>query len=93
MRNKNITLLPCPFCGKDVDSNKQYTLHPNGIGWMFDEELEVRTYHKKNEVPTEQWCWIVNCPACDGGCGAEIHGDSMEEAVARWNIRYRERNK
>jgi len=79
--------LPCPFCGKAVDLGDPDTLYPDGFGWKDDDELGFRTYHKYNEVPKDQWCWGMNCPTNSGGCGAEIHGDSKQEALDAWNKR------
>jgi hypothetical protein len=74
----------CPFCGKKVDLDDPDTLYPNGIGWKFNEELQCRTYHKFSEVPKEQWCYSLHCSV---GCGVEMHGDTREEAIERWNKR------
>ena len=79
--------LPCPFCGMEVDLEDHDTLYPSGTGWLFDEELQMRTYHRPTQVPNEQWCWGMHCSTCAGGCGAEIHGDSKAEALAKWNRR------
>ena len=77
----------CPFCGKAVDLEDNDTLYPSGTGWKFDEELQMRTYHNLRKVPKEQWCWGMHCPEPAGGCGAEIHGDSKQEALAKWSKR------
>lgn len=45
--------IPCPFCGMDVDLDDEDTLYPGGTGWLFDEELGMRTYHRFSEVPKE----------------------------------------
>jgi hypothetical protein len=77
--------LPCPFCGKPVDLEDHDTLYPSGTGWRDDEN--GRTYQRYNQVPKEQWCWKLVCNELSGGCGAEIHGDSRQEALAKWNTR------
>lgn len=79
--------LPCPFCGMVPDLENPDTLYPIGIGWKDDEELGLRTYHDSSEVPPEQWCWTMHCPSPSGGCGAEISGDSEQEALDKWNRR------
>jgi len=79
---------PCPFCGKAVDLDDPDTLYPTGTCWRFDEELEMRTYHGMNKKqPGDGMCYKMHCPVCAGGCGAEIHGDTREEALALWNRR------
>ena len=78
-------LLPCPFCGKKVDKNLVDTLYPTGRGWI--EEGRLRYYVSYREAPKEQWCWQMRCPEVSGGCGAEIHGDSRSEVMAKWNTR------
>jgi hypothetical protein len=78
---------PCPFCGKAVDPDDADTLYPNGSGWKFNDELGMQTYHSFREVPKEQWCWPMHCPEVAGGCGAEISGNSRDEAISKWNTR------
>lgn len=85
--DRSVSPLPCPFCGKPADLEDHDTLYPSGTGWKFDQELQMRTYHRYTDVPKEQWCWGMHCPTCAGGCGAEIRGDSREEALAKWNKR------
>lgn len=80
--------LPCPFCGKAADMEDPDTLHPSGSGWRDDEVEGFRTYHgHKDRLATDNRCWEMNCPTPSGGCGAEMHGDSREEAIAKWNRR------
>ena len=81
-----VSLLPCPFCGKAADIDDDDTLYPNGIGWKSDGDLG-RTYHNYRQVPKEQRCWSMHCPEVAGGCGAEVSGDSKDEAIAKWNKR------
>ena len=82
-----VRALPCPFCGMNADLDGEDTIYPTGTGWRFNEELQIRTYHRALEVPEEQWCWGMHCPETYGGCGASIHGDSKDEALAKWNTR------
>lgn len=79
-------LKPCPFCGKKVDEDLDDALYPTGHGWK--EEGGHRYYVSYREVPKEQWCWQVLCPEVSGGCGAEVTGDSRDEAIAKWNSRH-----
>lgn len=76
---------PCPFCGKVVDLDDPDTLYPSGTGWK--QESDLRTYHSFRDVPEEQRCWGMHCPTPSGGCGAEMYGDSREEALAKWSRR------
>lgn len=81
---------PCPFCGMKLDPDDIDTVYPSGVGWMEyrDENFECRSYHAATAVPKEQWCFKVICNESYGGCGAEIHGDSREEAIEKWNTRH-----
>jgi hypothetical protein len=46
-----------------------------------------RHYVNFREVPTDQWCYSMNCTESSGGCGAEMSGDTAAEAVSKWNRR------
>lgn len=81
------TALPCPFCGHPADLNDPDTLYPSGTGWKLSGDPQRKSYHNFREVPREQWCYSFHCPKSSGGCGAEMSGDSMEEAVTKWNTR------
>lgn len=72
----------CPFCGKEVDLSDPDTLYPDGIGWLFDEKLGFKTYHNFRDVPKTNWCYQLMC-----GCGAEMHGDTRQEVIDKWNRR------
>lgn len=76
---------PCPFCGKKVDLEDHDVLYPSGTGWK--QEDGFRSYHRYSEVPKEQWCYTMHCTSNSGGCGAEMSGDSKEEALEKWNRR------
>ena len=78
---------PCPFCGHVVDLDDPDTLYPNGTGWKLNEKNNMRSYHNFREVPQEQWCYSLNCVTTAGGCGAEMHADSKEDAIKQWNKR------
>lgn len=78
-------LLPCPFCGKQGSLEDPDTLYPTAH-WREDEEIrhyfglrDGRQHH--GEV------WTMHCPQPAGGCGAQISGDSEDEAVDNWNRR------
>jgi hypothetical protein len=60
--------------------------HLSGTGWK-DNNGRFRSYHRFREVPSEQWCYEVNCDTTIGGCGASISGDSKLEAIDAWNRR------
>ena len=75
----------CPFCGKRMAANDQDTLYPTGFGWK--EEDGIRHYCGIHEVPKEQWCYKIVCQEHYGGCGVEMHGDSIEETLEKWNKR------
>lgn len=79
---------PCPFCGAKINADDIDTLYPSGIGWI-DADEGYRHYVSIHEqpLPKDQWCYKIICQEHYGGCGAEIHGDSKEEAVEKWNRR------
>jgi len=77
---------PCPFCGHEVDLEDGDTLYPNTAGWE-DHPDHGRHYCFYQQVPKEQWCYSMHCPTTAGGCGAEISGDSRQEAIDKWNRR------
>ena len=79
-------VMPCPFCGRHPDIGDGDTLYPTGTGWKQDDGY--RSYHRYTEVPKEQWCYGMHCTESSGGCGAEVHGDSAVEALAKWNSRH-----
>lgn len=83
-------LLPCPFCGSELDSEDSDTLHQSGILWQ-DHPAGFRHYFSRNDGEFS-WnhqgkCYVVNCCLHYGGCGANISGDSKEEAIVKWNTR------
>lgn len=77
---------PCPFCGMDINANDHDTLYPSGTGWK-DTGEGYRHYVSAYDVPKEQWCYKIICNESYGGCGAELHGDSVGEVLEKWNRR------
>lgn len=77
---------PCPFCGKKINAEDPDTLYPTGTGWRQETE-EFRSYHRATDVSREHWCYKIVCQEHYGGCGAEIHGDSIDEVKEKWNKR------
>ena len=82
----------CPFCGRKMELYSLNNVYPSGFYWK--EEHGTVTYDTLGNalkeghfVPPEQWCWKVVCAEEDGGCGAEMHGNSKVEAVEKWNTR------
>ena len=82
-------LKPCPFCGKCPDVSDGDTLYPTGMAWKDEDQGEYRSYHTLalHEVPSSQWCHGMHCVEVAGGCGAQVAGDSRQEAIDRWNAR------
>lgn len=75
-------LLPCPFCGAELDGEDYDTVYPTGIVWQ-KRHNGLRSYHHRNEgVTADGQCWNVVCT-----CSAEVSGDSKHEAVQKWNTR------
>ena len=79
-------LKPCPFCGKVPDLEDPDTLYPNGTGWKVTKGF--RHYVSFRDVQKEQWCYTLHCVTTSGGCGAEVSGDSAEEAISKWEKRH-----
>lgn len=77
----------CPFCGKPVDFEDGDTLYPTGIFWRENEHGFRHYVSFKEHRPTDGKVWGMHCPTPAGGCGAEITGDSREEALAAWDRR------
>lgn len=79
-------LLPCPFCGKTMQITED-TIYPSGTVWLYNEDLQCRTYHGIHDIPNGNICWQINCCEHEGGCGASISGDSRQETIEKWNKR------
>lgn len=81
-------LTPCPFCGwaPSPDDDLIDVVYPSGTMWR--QKGNFRTYHSYSERQEgDQFCWNVVCNESMGGCGAEMYGDSKEEAISKWNRR------
>ena len=76
-------LKPCPFCDKAVDLGDPDTLYPT-MAWRKDDDI---CHYVRIDEPHHGLVWTMHCSEQAGGCGAEISGDSREEAIAAWNRR------
>lgn len=78
----------CPFCGHVPDMDDPDTVYPNGIMWK-KRSSGIITYHStKEKLDGEHGqCYTFHCVKTAGGCGAEVMGNSAEEAIAKWNRR------
>lgn len=86
MTDQKLTALPCPFCGHKADLDDDDTLYPSGIYWR--ETDGIRHYILlRNRQDGDGQVWGMHCPEVAGGCGAEIDGDTKEEALEKWNRR------
>lgn len=86
MKIDSSKLKPCPFCGRKVDDDLIDTLYPSGIYWR--QHNNFRSYHShKERKEGDQPCYEMNCTESNGGCGAEISADTLEEVITKWNRR------
>lgn len=76
---------PCPFCGFKVDPEDLDTLYPSGA-WR-DEPGLGRVYLKGTNPTADGKVYKLSCNTIYGGCGAEMHGDSIDEVLTKWNTR------
>lgn len=87
----SIKLLSCPFCGMEPPDDLIDTLYPSGTFWrdnLRPNGKTIRSYHGRDAIKEgDGKCWTMHCTENMGGCGAEISGDSKQEAVNRWNRR------
>lgn len=82
-----MNMLHCPFCGMIPDPEEdEDCLYPSGTGWR-DRPNGLREYLDFRMVPRSNWCYTLHCVQHHGGCGAEMHGDSRQEAIDKWNKR------
>jgi len=86
--SQNTKLLPCPFCGYKPPEDLSDTLYPSGSyrRWMPDIGSHGYIGHRNRE-PGDEPCWAMHCTESMGGCGAQINGDTMDEAINKWNTR------
>lgn len=88
IEKQRLTLTNCPFCAHVLNPDHPDTIHPSGVYWHYDENCSSKVYCAKKETSQElNACWQINCDVSSGGCGASISGDSIEEAVRKWNRR------
>jgi hypothetical protein len=69
-------LLPCPFCGFQIDINDEDCLYP-----ASRPEYDVITDSMKYGL------YEINCYEIGGGCGISIISDSPDNCIKKWNTR------
>ena len=84
--SESSTLKPCPFCGKAPDLGDPDTLHPSGVYWRKTDGI-VHYIRFKDRTEWDFAVYVMNCVETSGGCGVEIHANSKEEAITKWNRR------
>lgn len=80
-------LKPCPFCGEPPFRDDGDTIYPTGTSWATHPEGFRHYFGPSADYEAEGDCWVINCTGGFGGCGAEMHGDSKEEVIEKWNTR------
>lgn len=65
----------CPFCGSELEYDHPDCIYPKGKP-EYNEETDELYYP----------LWQITCHV--GNCGAILLGDSKEDCVKRWNVRY-----
>lgn len=63
------------------------TMHPSGIFHRPNKDYGKVYVGHKDKLETDHSCWLITCPEMSGGCGAEMHGDSIKEVIEKWNNR------
>lgn len=89
-----IELKPCPFCGFQVDRyGLDDVLYPSGISWREHDDPDIGRHYVggKDRKPGDKSCYEIVCNGTMGGCGAEMHADSKEEVIKKWNGRVYEK--
>lgn len=86
----SIQLNDCPFCGfvfPDDPDDLLDVVYRTGTVWR--KAKYGRTYHASADFPgaVDGYCWKVLCNESMGGCGVEMHGDSQQEVIDKWNTR------
>jgi len=86
MTNK---LKPCPFCELTPDTDCEDTMYPSHSYKDVDigEETLLRIYLAVYDEEREGVGYSIHCATTYGGCGANIAGDSKDEAIDKWNRR------
>lgn len=92
---KMINLLKdCQFCGKTPDNLDMHdVIYPTGTYWKPSKlgRRYGKEYFSRHDKPDDAFSiYGVHCTDNHGGCGAQITGDTFEDAVAKWNRRANE---
>jgi hypothetical protein len=69
------------------DLNDEDCCYPTGTYWR-DHPEGFRYYFGHNERQTgDGMMWLLHCTSNAGGCDAEVHGHTRQEAIDKWNKR------
>lgn len=79
-------LKPCPFCGHQLDVEDGDTLYPSGLYWRVTDDI-THYIRLKERQEGDQPCWKIVCNTSAGGCDVEMHADTEEELIEKWNRR------
>ena len=78
LEEMGVKLKRCPFCGSEMNITDPDCIYPTSTPAGYDEEKDEVTYT----------LWQISCCRGGTGCGAILLGDSKEDCIRRWNIRY-----
>lgn len=79
-------LKPCPFCGTQLYVSPE-CVRQSGVFWR-ERHDGMHHYVKAADATVHDTpCYMAQCNPVIGGCGAEMHADSLDAVIEGWNTR------